>query len=131
MLLLRVCLITLSLRSLITVEASLLQIAGKMIIPTWQGNRSFDGRTGIASTCSTPLIHAGVGYKLENELAEHGIHTVADLATAGKVRLVQLQGERVGTFLHLASMGQVQASAALPQATMESGPFTTAVPRGP
>ena len=121
MLLLHVCLITLSLRSLDTVEASLLQIAAKMIIPTFcasarrQGNRSFDGRTGTPSTCSTPLMHAGVGYKLENELAEHGIHTVADLATAGKARLVQLQGERVGTFLHLASMGQVQASAALSQ----------------
>ena len=51
-----------------------------------------------------------MGYKLENELAEHGIHTVADLAKAGKARLVQLQGERVGTFLHLASMGQVLSS---------------------
>ena len=49
-----------------------------------------------------------MGFKLETELAEHGFQLVSDLAKAGKPRLVQLMGERVGTFLHAASLGQVR-----------------------
>ena len=54
-------------------------------------------------------LQAGVGHKLETDLAEHGLHLVGDLAAAGRPRLVQLFGDRVGRFLHAASLGQVSA----------------------
>ena len=52
-------------------------------------------------------LAAGIGYKLESELAEHGFQLVSDLGKPGKARLVQLLGERVGTMVHEASLGQV------------------------
>ena len=75
------------------------------------------GSSSVVCACDRLITSAaGIGYKLDTELAEHGLQQVSDLARAGRAHLVQLFGERLGAFLHEASNGQV-----LPQPVWTSG----------
>ena len=53
------------------------------------------------------LWHAGVGYKMEQELTQMGLKTAADVRTVSKASLNSKFGERIGTFLYLACRGLV------------------------
>ena len=60
------------------------------------------------------MADAGVGYKMGNDLDRMGIKNAADLRQVGQQTLVQMFGERIGTFLQLACRGQVSMSLLLP-----------------
>ena len=52
---------------------------------------------------------AGVGYKMDKQLAALGVQTVSQLRSLSAGQLLQQLGERTATFLQAAAWGQVRS----------------------